>query len=68
MLHRSFSESDSAGEENSVFITIKKQIKLYWVTTADHGEDWFIFAGSARQARAYQEHYESSVKAMLEPV
>jgi hypothetical protein len=41
-----------------VFITIKKQIKLYWVTTADHAEDWLIFAESARQARAYHEHYE----------
>ena len=36
----------------------KQTIKLYWVTTADHDEDWFIFAGSARQARAYHEHYE----------
>jgi hypothetical protein len=35
-----------------------KQIKLYWVTTQDHDEDWFIFAESARQARAYHEHYE----------
>lgn len=41
-----------------VFITINKQIKLYWVTTADHGEDWFIFAGSDLQARSYHEHYE----------
>jgi hypothetical protein len=41
-----------------VFITIKKQIKLYWVTTADHAEDWFIFAGSDLQARSYHEHYE----------
>jgi hypothetical protein len=35
-----------------------KQIKLYWVTTQDHDEDWFIFAESARQARSYHEHYE----------
>jgi hypothetical protein len=35
-----------------------KQIRLYWVTTADHDEDWFIFAESARQARAYHEDYE----------
>src|ERR1035441_49775 len=35
-----------------------KQIKLYWVSTDDHDEDWFIFAESARQARAYHEHYE----------
>ena len=41
-----------------MFITIKKQIKLYWVTTADHAEDWFILANSARQARSYHEHYE----------
>jgi hypothetical protein len=31
---------------------------LYWVTTADHDEDWFIFAESARSARAYHENYE----------
>ena len=36
----------------------KQTIKLYWVTTADHDEDWFIFAESARQARAYHEDYE----------
>jgi hypothetical protein len=35
-----------------------KQVRLYWVTTADHDEDWFIFAESARQARAYHEYYE----------
>ena len=37
----------------------KQTIKLFWVTTADHDDDWFIFAESARQARAYHEHYES---------
>jgi hypothetical protein len=36
----------------------KQTIKLYWVTTADHVEDWFIFAENARSARAYHEHYE----------
>jgi hypothetical protein len=36
----------------------KQTIKLYWCTSADHAEDWFIFAESARQARAYHEHYE----------
>ena len=45
-----------------MFITIKKQIKLYWVTTDDHAEDWFIFADSARQARAYHEDYEGYSK------
>ncbi|MGA1984524.1 MAG: hypothetical protein ABSG84_18915 [Acidobacteriaceae bacterium] len=36
----------------------KQQIRLYWCTTDDHDQDWFIFAASARQARAYHEHYE----------
>jgi hypothetical protein len=35
-----------------------KTIKLYWCTTDDHDEDWFIFAESARRARAYHENYE----------
>ena len=35
-----------------------KQIKLYWVTTADHDEDWFLFSKSARQARSFHENYE----------
>src|ERR1035437_781671 len=33
-------------------------VKLYWVTTADHDEDWLIFAESARQARAFHEDHE----------
>jgi hypothetical protein len=45
-----------------VFITIKQTIKLYWVTTQDHAEDWFIFAGSDLQARSYHEHYEGYSK------
>jgi hypothetical protein len=36
----------------------KQAVKLYWCTTDDHDEDWFIFASSARQARAYHENYE----------
>ena len=36
----------------------KQTIKLYWVTTQDHAEDWFILAESARQARAFHEDYE----------
>jgi hypothetical protein len=35
-----------------------KQVRLYWVTTDDHDEDWFIFAESARSARSFHEHYE----------
>jgi hypothetical protein len=45
-----------------VFITIKQTIKLYWVTTRDHAEDWFIFAGSDLQARSHHEHYEGYSK------
>ena len=36
----------------------KQAVKLYWVTTADHDEDWFIFATTPRQARSYHEDYE----------
>jgi len=36
----------------------KQTVKLYWVTTADHDEDWFIFANRARQARSFHENYE----------
>ena len=38
--------------------TKQTTIKLYWVTTADHDEDWFIFAESARSAKRYHENYE----------
>ena len=33
-------------------------MKLYWVTTQEHDEDWFVFAESARQARAFHEDCE----------
>src|ERR1035437_1273804 len=47
------------GENGGHMASNKQQtVRLYWVTTADHVEDWFIFAESARQARAYHEHYE----------
>jgi hypothetical protein len=36
----------------------KQAVRLYWVTTADDGEDWFIFAASAKSARTYHEDYE----------
>ena len=36
----------------------KQTVKLYWVTTRDHAEDWFIFADSASSTRAYHEYYE----------
>ena len=60
MLHCSPSKPVSTRRaENRGYMASKQQtIKLYWVTTADHDHDWFIFAESARQARAYREHYE----------
>lgn len=39
-------------------MAIKQTVKLYWVSTADHDSDWFIFAESAGQARSYHEHHE----------
>ena len=36
----------------------KQTVKLYWCTTADHDEDWFIFAENARSAKRFHEYYE----------
>ena len=36
----------------------KKPTHLYWVTTLDHDEDWFIFAPTSRSAASYHEDYE----------
>ena len=36
----------------------KKPIHLYWVTTHDNDEDWFIFARTSRSATRYHEDYE----------
>jgi hypothetical protein len=53
------SETESAGEREQVFMASNQQtMKLYWVTTQDHDEDWFIFAESAKSARTYYEDYE----------
>jgi hypothetical protein len=46
----------------------KQTIKLYWVTTHDHDEDWFILAESAKSARAYHEYYEGYDKGDARPV
>ena len=43
--------------ERAYMASAKQTIKLYWCTD-DHDQDWFIFADSARSARAYHEHYE----------
>ena len=33
-------------------------MNLYWVTTEDHAEDWFVIAQSAREAAAFHENVE----------
>ena len=33
-------------------------MKLYWVTTEDHDEDWFIVASSPQEASKYHENME----------
>jgi len=33
-------------------------MKLYWVTTEDHDEDWFVVASSAEEAAGYHENME----------
>jgi len=38
--------------------THRVPLKLYWVTTADHSEDWFIVARNAAQARRRHEDAE----------
>lgn len=35
-----------------------KTINLYWVSTEDSSEDWFIFADTERGARKYHSDYE----------
>jgi hypothetical protein len=35
----------------------KSCINLYWVTTTDRAEDWFIFARTSRSAADYHEQY-----------
>jgi hypothetical protein len=36
----------------------KVRVTLYWVSTPDHDEDWFIFAKSARSAAKFHAEYE----------
>ena len=38
--------------------TNKAPIHLYWVTTPDHSEDWFIFARTQRSAAKFHDDYE----------
>jgi hypothetical protein len=37
--------------------TKSTSVNLYWVTTIDHDEDWFIFAKSSRTAEHYHVDY-----------
>src|SRR5215831_6704092 len=36
----------------------KPNSELYWVTTPDHDEDWFIIAPSKRLAQRFHEEFE----------
>ena len=36
----------------------KVPVMLYWVTTTDHDEDWFIFAKSKQSAAKFHADYE----------
>ena len=33
-------------------------MNLYWVTTEDHGEDWFVIASSSQEAASFHENVE----------
>lgn len=33
-------------------------MKLYWVTTSCHHEDWFVYAWSRQEAQRFFENYE----------
>lgn len=48
----------------------KFRATLYWVSTPDHDEDWFIFAISARSAAKFHADYEgySPGEASAEPI
>jgi hypothetical protein len=41
--------------------TNEQAVNLYWAYTDDHDEDWFVFAASAREARAFHDNYETTV-------
>jgi hypothetical protein len=33
-------------------------MNLYWVSTEDHGEDWFVIANTAEEAASFHENVE----------
>jgi len=47
---------DSEGKKK--MITRKTPIHLYWVTTPDHGEDWFILARTPQAAAKFHDDYD----------
>ena len=48
----------------------KVPVTLYWVTTTDHDEDWFIFAKSKQSAAKFHADYEGygPREAVAEPI
>ena len=48
----------------------KVPVMLYWVTTTDHDEDWFIFAKSKQSAAKFHADYEGygPREAVAEPI
>jgi hypothetical protein len=48
----------------------KVSVTLYWVSTPDHDEDWFIFAKGGRSAAKFHADYEGYApgEAMAEPI
>lgn len=39
-------------------MTEKRDRRLFWVETQDHDEDWFVVAGSKKEAAEFFEEYE----------
>lgn len=48
----------SKQERNDMTKDRKATVGLYWVTTCDHDEDWFILAKNSRSATRFHEIYE----------
>ena len=48
----------AAGRTGTIWPASDNLSSFYWVSTDDHDQDWFIFAESAKRARAYHKDYE----------
>jgi hypothetical protein len=44
--------------EGGIQAVNERPVNLYWVTTDDNSEDWFIFARTLRAAASFHENYE----------